>query len=79
MHYITQCQFFPWTKQMGYPTNSTKWPTKVPTPIIQLLDQFFTLVDTRSESIGSRLAEEIFTQDGKFTATGGTFEGYEGI
>ena len=64
---------------MGYPTDSAKWPTTVPSTVVQLYDLFFSLVDTRSETSGSRLAEEIFTQDGIFIATSGSFEGREGI
>ena len=64
---------------MGYPTDSAKWPMTVHSTVVQLYDLFFTLVDTRSETSGSRLAEEIFTQDGIFMATSGSFEGGEGI
>lgn len=64
---------------MCYPTESTEWPETIPKPIIRLLDHFFTLVDTNSDTVGEALAKEIFTPDGKFTATYGTFEGYDGM
>ena len=63
---------------MGYPTDSAKWPTTVPSTVVQLYDLFFSLVDTRSETAGIQLAEEIFTKDGVFMATSGSFQGSEG-
>ncbi len=63
---------------MGYPTDSAEWPTTVPSTVVQLYDLFFSLVDTRSETSGSHLAEEIFTEDGVFMATSGSFQGHEG-
>lgn len=64
---------------MCYPTKSTEWPETIPKPITRLLDKFFTLVDTNSDTSGEILAEEIFTSDGRFTTTYGNFEGYDGM
>ena len=63
---------------MGYPTDSAKWPTAMPATVMRLYDLFFSLVDAKSETSGNRLADEIFTQDGIFMATSGSFEGDEG-
>ncbi|KAI5458341.1 hypothetical protein BGZ63DRAFT_456956 [Mariannaea sp. PMI_226] len=64
---------------MGYPTDETNWPLATPSSVIELLDLLFSLVDTKSETIGKRLAEEVFTQGGIFMATSGSFQGHLAI
>ena len=61
---------------MGYPTDSTSWPSSsLPDSVKKLIDNFFSLVDLKDPEAGSRLADEIFTTDGKFSAVIGSFEG----
>ena len=65
---------------MGYPTDSTMWPSAQPSvDIKQLLDKFFGLVDNKADNAGEKLATEIFTSNGKFYATSGNFQGSAGI
>jgi hypothetical protein len=50
---------------MGYTTASTEWPSiAVPTPVKQLVDTFFSLLDNDNKGVGDRLAGEIFAADG---------------
>jgi hypothetical protein len=44
----------------------TQWPssTPVPEPVKDLLHRFFNLTDTTSGEFGTKLGEEIFTEDG---------------
>ncbi|KAL2784648.1 hypothetical protein BJX66DRAFT_343838 [Aspergillus keveii] len=60
---------------MGYPTDSTIWPTCLSSDARQLIDHFFTLADTRSDDAGPRLAQEIFTPNGEFISPQATFVG----
>ncbi|KAL5603885.1 hypothetical protein FOVSG1_006635 [Fusarium oxysporum f. sp. vasinfectum] len=64
---------------MGYPTDATSWPKATPSSVIQLIDLHFSLLDTKSETIGERLAGEVFTEHGIFMAANGTFEGRDAI
>ena len=63
---------------MGYSTDTAIWPTATPPSTVQLFDLLFTLVDTKSETTGERLAEEVFKSDGIFMATSGSFQGHDG-
>jgi hypothetical protein len=63
---------------MGYPTDATSWPKATPSSVIQLIDLHFSLLDTKPETIGERLAGEVFTEHGIFMAANGTFEGRDG-
>ena len=65
---------------MGYPTASTAWPsTGISTNVKQLIDHFFSLVDNKADDSGQKIAKEVFTDDGKFFATSGNFEGSAGM
>ncbi len=65
---------------MGYSTDSTVWPLPhLSTDVKQLIDRFFSLVDNKGSDSGERLAREVFTEDGKFFATSGDFEGSAGM
>lgn len=46
---------------MGYNTESTEWPTfPVPTPVKNILDRLYNLLDNPSPDVGNILADEIF-------------------
>ena len=60
-------------------TDSTLWPSALIAPKVkQLIKRFFSLVDDQDDNAGSRLASEVFTEDGKFFASSGSFEGAGG-
>lgn len=44
----------------------------------QLVERFFTLVDTNSDDVGQTLADELFTNDGVFITANATFQGSAG-
>ena len=55
---------------------STKWPRAGVSPKVkQLITQFFALVDLPEPDAGLRIAAEVFTEDGVFNGTGGSFRG----
>lgn len=55
------------------------WPISQPSSEVkQLVNCFFTLVDTNSQEVGKTLADAIFTQDGVFITANGTFQGAAG-
>lgn len=65
---------------MGYPTALTIWPSDGPgEKVIHLIDLFFTLADSQDDDAGERMAKEVFTKDGVFSATRGLFRGSNGI
>lgn len=50
---------------MGSATASAEWPSiPISKPVKELIDQFYSLADSKSPDIGARLANEIFTIDG---------------
>lgn len=64
---------------MSYVLKSTKWPSILPDKKIQgLISGFYELMDNKEADAGHRLAEEIFTRDGKLVAATGTFAGSQG-
>ena len=67
--------------KMGYPTNSTIWPStdSPPGPVKQLIDNLFSLVDQKGDNIGKQLSRDIFTEDGVFVAASGAFRGAAGM
>jgi hypothetical protein len=63
---------------MGYPTDTTIWPTCLSSDARKLIDHFFTLADTRSDDAGPRIAQEIFAPGGEFISPQATFVGSAG-
>jgi hypothetical protein len=58
---------------------NTSWPsTAVSADARSLISQFFALVDENSKSAGTKLAEEIFTENGTMIAATGEFTGSTG-
>ena len=50
---------------MSYNTALTQWPAiRVPEPVKQHMDKFFSIMDMNAPGAGDRLAEEIFTRNG---------------
>lgn len=61
-------------------TASTSWPAApVPKAAQELLDYFFSLMDTNSDEAGVKLVEDIFTPDATFISSSGVFKGPEEI
>ncbi|KAL5589266.1 hypothetical protein FOVSG1_011133 [Fusarium oxysporum f. sp. vasinfectum] len=55
---------------------STIWPAlSISAEAKQLVDHFFTLVDSKFSDSGERIANEVFTKDGIFILADGTFKG----
>ncbi|KAH8802615.1 hypothetical protein F5884DRAFT_860978 [Xylogone sp. PMI_703] len=51
---------------MSYVTESTTWPGQpIPKEYKSLLQRLYSISDTKDESIGRRLATEVFTPDGE--------------
>lgn len=60
-------------------TNAAIWPTSMPSSDVKtLVERFFTLVDTNSDDVGQKLAEEVFTPDAVFITANTTFQGQAG-
>jgi hypothetical protein len=58
---------------------STEWPsTPVNLGVKQLIALFFHLVDQKDDDIGSRLASEVFSPDGKLLTVQGAAQGSAG-
>ena len=58
---------------------STSWPSAtVPKAAQDLLDYFFSLMDTNSDEAGLKLVEDIFTPDATFISSSGVFKGSPG-
>lgn len=51
---------------MGYATANTSWPNSVSASVKDLLNQFFTLTDTKDPNTGERLVQDIFVPEDKF-------------
>ncbi|KAH0848102.1 hypothetical protein FOPE_01887 [Fonsecaea pedrosoi] len=61
-------------------TSSTIWPPAPISPAVKdLLGRFFHLADQKDDNVGTVLAEEVFTPDGRFVTANGAFEGKEQI
>lgn len=55
---------------------STKWPrTGLSAEVKHLITHFFALVDVPKPDIGMQIAADVFTEDGVFMGTGGSFKG----
>ena len=55
---------------------STQWPTTgLSAEVKQLITHFFSLVDLPKPDAGLQIAAEVFTEDGVFTGTGGSYKG----
>ena len=58
---------------------STSWPSaKVPKATQELLDYFFSLMDTNSDEAGLKLIGDIFTPEATFISSSGVFKGAAG-
>jgi len=58
---------------------STLWPpTPVKPEVKELISRFFQLVDLNDETAGRKIAEEVFTPEGRFSGPNGAFKGKEG-
>ncbi|EXJ66769.1 uncharacterized protein A1O5_09964 [Cladophialophora psammophila CBS 110553] len=61
---------------MSSRVSSTSWPsTAVPKAVQDLLDYFFSLMDTNSDEAGLKLIEDIFTPEATFISSSGVFKG----
>lgn len=61
------------------PTADAEWPTTpIPEPVKQLVNSFFTLVDSRRPDMGQRLSEDVFAEDSQFIANKTVYKGRSG-
>ncbi|KAK7894328.1 hypothetical protein LTR67_006089 [Exophiala xenobiotica] len=61
---------------MSSRTASTSWPSAtVPEAARELLEYFFSLMDTNSDEAGMKLIEDIFTPEATFISSSGVFKG----
>ena len=58
---------------------SAIWPQGMPPENITLVLKLFTILDDSSDDSGQRLADEIFTSDGRITNGMHTFSGKAGM
>lgn len=65
---------------MGYGIDSAEWPTgiEVPSPVKQLIERFYQLLDNSDPGIGDLLADEIFADNGVAYFGATPFSGTEG-
>lgn len=64
---------------MDYATACTLWTLPEPSHRVQkLINQFFTIADSREDNAGDRFAEDVFIADGVFMLPDGTFTGASG-
>lgn len=65
---------------MGYNTERAEWPSHASSPaLITMIDRFFNTLDSTDADAGDRLADEIFTQDGKLKLGGKWLVGSDGM
>ena len=65
---------------MAYNTEDTDWSEfEISAKSKDLISRFFQLLDTESDDVGDKLAEEIFTSDAKAEFGGKFFMGKEGV
>lgn len=66
---------------MGYGIDSAEWPTgiEVPSPVKQLIERFYQLLDSSDPGIGDLLADEIFADNGVAYFGATPFSGTEGL
>ncbi|KAH7013821.1 hypothetical protein EDB80DRAFT_381839 [Ilyonectria destructans] len=66
---------------MGYGIDSAEWPTgiEVPSPVKQLIERFYQLLDNSDPGIGDLLADEIFADNGVAYFGATPFSGTEEI
>jgi hypothetical protein len=59
-------------------SESTEWPsTPIPEPVQNLINRFFTLVDTKSEEARMTLSEGVFSPTGQWVHPSHVFTGAE--
>ncbi|EXJ67940.1 uncharacterized protein A1O5_08554 [Cladophialophora psammophila CBS 110553] len=63
----------------SWPARPDTWPKGLYNNVVKLLSLYFHLVDSKEASAGPRLADEVFSKDGKWFASAGYFEGHDGI
>ena len=64
---------------MGEALKNTNWPSiAISVEAQNLIGQFFTLMDDKSESVGTKLTKEVFTENGTMIAAAGAFTGSTG-
>lgn len=64
---------------MSEALKNTSWPsTAISADARSLIDQFFTLVDDKSEYAGTELATKVFTENGTMITAAGTFKSSTG-
>lgn len=61
---------------MASTTNSNIWPQSRSDDVVQLIELYLQLVDSKESSAGPRLADEVFAKNGKWFAAAGLFEGH---
>lgn len=60
---------------MSTPSSNLVWPKGLNQDVVQLLDQYFCLVDSKDQGAGQELADHVFAEDAKWYAASGCFEG----
>lgn len=65
---------------MGYAIESADWPevTQVPSPVKQLVERFYHLVDSPDPGVGDAFADQVFADDAVAYFGGHAFRGAEG-
>ncbi|KIW85986.1 hypothetical protein Z517_01380 [Fonsecaea pedrosoi CBS 271.37] len=53
------------------------WPASLKGEVRTLVDLLFQLLDSKSPQAGSRLVQEVFTEDAKFFSSSGYFQGQD--
>lgn len=65
---------------MPYATEHTQWPEEATHANVQhLVSLVYQLIDDKSEDAGTRLANEVFTNDAQVMLPTGVYHGYEGM
>lgn len=54
---------------------SISWPPELKEEVRTLIQLLFSLLDSRDPHIGKRLAQDVFTQDGRFYSSTGYYQG----
>jgi hypothetical protein len=57
-------------------TSSLIWPKGQNDQVVQLINLYLSLVDSKDPSAGPRLADQVFAKDAKWFAAAGCFEGH---
>jgi hypothetical protein len=51
------------------------WPADLQQEVIDLIELLFSLLDSKDAQAGLQLAQDVFTEDGKFFSSAGYFQG----